>query len=88
MNGGDTRYHDRHQDSQDDQEDQECPPSTRVFLITLFARNTHVSFFLDHHQEDQEDQEYPPSTRMFVMALKCIIHLMCNIFLEPWDKIH
>ena len=44
LNGGDARYHDRHQDSQDDQEDQECPPSTRMFLMALFAKDTHVSY--------------------------------------------
>ena len=44
LNGGDSRYHDHHQDSQDDPEDQECPPGTRMFLMTLFARNTHVSY--------------------------------------------
>ena len=44
LNGGDTRYLDCHQVSQDDQEDQECPPSTRMFLMALFATNTHVSY--------------------------------------------
>ena len=42
LNGGDARYHDRHKDSQDDQEDQECPPTTRMFLMALFAPDTHV----------------------------------------------
>ena len=31
--GGDSRYHDHHQE---DQDDQESPPSTRTFFMTLF----------------------------------------------------
>ena len=41
LNDGDTRYHDHHQE---DQDDQEHPPSTRVFLMALFATDTHVSY--------------------------------------------
>ena len=44
LNGGDTSYHDHHKDHQDDQEDQECSPSTSMFLMALFATDTHVSY--------------------------------------------
>ena len=37
LNGGDTRYHDCQKDSQDDPEDQECPPGTRMFLMTILS---------------------------------------------------
>ena len=41
LTSGDSRYHDYHQE---DQDDEECPPSTMMFLMDLFATYTHVSY--------------------------------------------
>ena len=35
LTGGDSRYHNHHQE---DQDDQECPPSSRRFLMAIGAR--------------------------------------------------
>ena len=53
LTGGDSRYHDHHQE---DQDDQECPPSTRMFLMTLFAIDTHVSYIFGNLRTNPVDR--------------------------------
>ena len=86
LTGGDSRYHDHHQE---DQDDQECPPSTKDVLDEHYLQYIpmyHIfletsgqiqltggdSRIHDHHQEDLDDQECPPSTKMFLMTLFAI----------------
>ncbi len=45
LNGDDSRYHDCHQEDQEYQEPQECPLSTGMFFMVIFAPKTIIYFW-------------------------------------------